>query len=156
MAGMKLPIVGKTRYNPTLATGTTILVLNRDLDVGQAREGLLCVRVHGAPTLTTVDSVKVILWAVSICADEPGTDFIYRDTASGLAPKVLASVTLPAAAFFSSLPANNGWAGMAPVNINSTTQTGNFGSRLRAVLEIVATSTPTVDLFLSADLDLKA
>ena len=73
-----------------------------------------------------------------------------------LAPKALATVTLPLASYFSSLPANNGWAGMAPVNINGTTQTGTFGSRLRAVLEIVAASTPTVDLFLSADLDLKA
>lgn len=154
MAGTRLPIIGKTRFNPSLsASSTTFLVLARELDVANAQEVAAWLRVHGTPTLTAITSVKMLIWAISSCSEEPGTDFIHRNK-STLDPERLAVIEIPGS--YTGIPANNGWANMAPVNFSST-QFGSFGGRLRAMLEIITTTgTPALDLFLSADLDVKA
>ena len=155
MAGSRIPILSKTRINPTLGSGFTILTLAREVETSAVREAALVVQVHGTPTFTSLTGVNVYAWAVAPTGDDPGYDFVIRSSTGTLSPVKLATVTIPLTGY-SNLTSNNYWATLAPVNINSTTQQGNFGAHLRIVLEIDASSTPTVDFYLSVDLDVKS
>ena len=149
-------VIPKTRFNPALGASATIeFVLAREIDVSTAREAELVVRVHQAPTLTNITTCSVAALGTSISPDDPGVEFLLRNSTSPWATQDLATVTFTA---FTGLPSNSGWLGVAPLKNSSATleNGGYFGGQVRIVLRFVTSTAPVVDLWISVDLVLKS
>jgi hypothetical protein len=107
MSSLLVPLFSLRNFSFSTLTASTSLeiVLVRALDVLEAREASLLVRVH-ARTIDSGSSIAISLRAVAPSQEEPGTDF--PDDTSPLATVTISAgttVTLGMASVTSGMPA---------------------------------------------------